>query len=106
MIRRWACRGTTSRSICSGWTGSGRPTATVVGAGTAVTPIVARALDDRFLVIRSDFPAREKLLTAHPTTLSVPPRFERHRMVVADLRDGDPDVIRSTPDAAHALQGQ
>lgn len=66
--------------------------------------IVARPLDDRFLVIRSDFPAREQLLTDHGETFSVPPRFERHQMVVADLRDGDADAIRSTLDAAHALQ--
>ena len=63
---------------------------------------VAWYVDDR-LVVRQDEPGtvlvrvgfedRERLLTEHPDTFGVPPRWEAHRKVQADL-DGDADAIR------------
>lgn len=63
---------------------------------------VAWYVDDR-LVVRQDEPGtvlvrvgfedRERLLAAHPDTFGVPPRWEAHRKVQAEL-DGDADAIR------------
>lgn len=63
---------------------------------------VAWYVDDR-LVVRQDEPGtvlvrvtfedRERLLEAHPETFGVPPRFESHMKVLADL-DGDSAAIR------------
>ncbi|GAB3085057.1 hypothetical protein [Pedococcus soli] len=63
---------------------------------------VAWYVDDR-LVVRQDEPGtllvrvdpgdREQLLEAHPTTFGVPPRWEAHRKVQAQL-DGDAGAIR------------
>ena len=63
---------------------------------------VAWYVDDR-LVVRQDEPGtlcvrvtradRERLLAAHPDTFGVPPRFEAHDKVQAEL-DGDADAIR------------
>lgn len=68
--------------------------------------LVARMLDERFLVIRSDFPDREELLSSRPGTFYVPPRFERHQMVVADLESGEQGAILQALTAAHILQGR
>lgn len=63
---------------------------------------VAWYVDDR-LVVRQDEPGtvlvrvtfedRERLLEAHPETFGVPPRFEAHMKVQADL-DGDAAAIK------------
>ncbi|GAB3446411.1 hypothetical protein GCM10027517_28620 [Phycicoccus ginsengisoli] len=60
-------------------------------------------VDDR-LVVRQDEPGtvlvrvggtdRERLLELHPETFGVPPRWEAHHKVQADL-DGDAAAIRS-----------
>ena len=48
-------------------------------------PLVARQLDEDHLVIRADFDYRDALLRQFPETFSVPARFSKHMMVVADL---------------------
>lgn len=63
---------------------------------------VAWYVDDR-LVVREDEPGtvlvrvggadRERLLELHPDTFGVPPRWEGHHKVQADL-DGDPDALK------------
>ena len=63
---------------------------------------VAGYVDDR-LVVRQDEPGtllvrvggadRERLLELHPETFGVPPRWEAHHKVQADL-EGDADAIR------------
>lgn len=50
--------------------------------------LVARQLDDSHVVIRASFDFRDLLLRAFPETFSVPERFARHMMVVADSRTG------------------
>jgi hypothetical protein len=55
-------------------------------------------------VIRAGFDDRDALLRQFPRTFSVPSRFARHMMVVADLAHGDPDAIEDALRAARALQ--
>ena len=69
-------------------------------------------VDDR-LVVRQDEPGtvmvrvggadRERLLLAHPDTFGVPPRWEAHLKVQADL-DGNADAIREAIRLAWATQ--
>lgn len=66
--------------------------------------LVARALDNASIVIRTGFAEREELLAAHPTTFFVPPRFDAHMMIVARLHDGDPAAITTALHAAWELQ--
>lgn len=66
--------------------------------------LIARAVDQHTVVIRSGFREREDLLEAHPRTFSVSPRYESHMMVLADLRHGDPTAVEFALRAAHALQ--
>ncbi|HEX9064582.1 MAG TPA: hypothetical protein VF843_05715 [Streptosporangiaceae bacterium] len=66
--------------------------------------LVARQLDDEQLVIRADFGYRDSILRAFPATFSVPPRYARHMMVVADLAVGDPGAIEDALVAAWELQ--
>ncbi|GAA2732344.1 hypothetical protein GCM10009867_08020 [Pedococcus aerophilus] len=63
---------------------------------------VAWYVDDRLVVrqdlpgtvlVRVDFADRERLVDAHPGTFGVPPRWEAHQKVQAEL-DGDADAIR------------
>jgi hypothetical protein len=65
--------------------------------------LVARQLDATHLVIRAEFDARAALVERHPETFSVPKRFARHMMVVADLV-GDADAIEDAIEAAWELQ--
>jgi hypothetical protein len=51
--------------------------------------LVARWLDETSIVVRSDFGARERLLTDHPDTFTLPPRFESHMKVVVELDRAD-----------------
>jgi hypothetical protein len=46
--------------------------------------LVARQLDDSHIVIRASFEFRDLLLQSFPETFSVPKRFAKHMMVVAD----------------------
>jgi hypothetical protein len=66
--------------------------------------VVARQLDDGHIVIRASFGTRDFLLHAFPDTFSVPKRFSKHMMVVADLANGDPDAVEDAVIAAWELQ--
>jgi hypothetical protein len=66
--------------------------------------LVARQLDDTHVVIRADFDYRASLLRQFPATFSVPARFSKHMMVVADLASGDAGAIEDALEAAWQLQ--
>jgi hypothetical protein len=66
--------------------------------------LVARQLDDAHVVIRADFDYRAWLLRQFPETFSVPARYLKHMMVVADLAGGDPGAIEDALEAAWQLQ--
>jgi hypothetical protein len=66
--------------------------------------LVARQLDDTHVVIRASFDFRDLLLHSFPETFSVPDRFARHMMVVADLEHGDARAIEDAVIAAWELQ--
>jgi len=66
--------------------------------------LVARQLDDSHLVIRADFDYRDSLLRQFPETFSVPARYSKHMMVVADLAGGDAGAIEDAFEAAWLLQ--
>ena len=66
--------------------------------------LVARQLDDAHVVIRADFDYRDSLLRQFPETFSVPARYTKHMMIVADLANGDPGAIEDALEAAWQLQ--
>ncbi len=66
--------------------------------------LIARSLDDAHLVIRADFDYRDSVLRRFPGTFSVPARYVRHMMVVADLTKGDCGAIEDAIEAAWELQ--
>jgi hypothetical protein len=66
--------------------------------------LVARQLDGGHVVIRATFEFRDLLLQAFPDTFSVPDRFARHMMVVADLEHGNPAAVEDAMIAAWELQ--
>jgi hypothetical protein len=66
--------------------------------------LVARQLDDAHLVIRADFDYRDSILRQLPGTFSVPVRYLKHMMVVADLANGDAGAIEDAIEAAWLLQ--
>ena len=66
--------------------------------------LVARQLDDAHLVIRADFDYRDSMLRQFPETFSVPARYIKHMMVVADLARGDAGAIEDALEAAWQLQ--
>jgi hypothetical protein len=66
--------------------------------------VVARQLDDKQLVIRADFDYRDAILRQFPGTFSVPPRYQKHMMVVADLAHGDSGAIEEAFETAWRLQ--
>lgn len=66
--------------------------------------LVARQLDGRQLVIRADFDYRDMLVRQFPETFSVPPRWVRHMMVVADLTEADAGAVEDALEAAWQLQ--
>lgn len=66
--------------------------------------LVARQLDDRQLVIRADFEYRDAMLRQFPATFTVPARYIKHMMIVADLADGDAGAIEDALEAAWQLQ--
>jgi hypothetical protein len=66
--------------------------------------LVARQVDDAHLVIRADFDYRDSLLRQFPETFSVPARYMKHMMVVADLARGDAGAIEDALEAAWQLQ--
>jgi hypothetical protein len=66
--------------------------------------LVARQLDDARVVIRADFDYRDELVRQFPGTFSVPARFAKHMMVVADIVSGDAGAIEDALEAAWQLQ--
>lgn len=66
--------------------------------------LVARQLDDAHIVIRADFDYRALLLRQYPGTFSVPRRYAKHMMVVADFSAGDAGAIEDALEAAWELQ--
>lgn len=66
--------------------------------------LVARQLDDAHVVIRADFDYRDSVLRQFPQTFSVPTRYIKHMMVVADLARGDAGAIEDALEAAWQLQ--
>src|SRR5215469_10701356 len=66
--------------------------------------LVARQLDDVHLVIRADFGYRDAMVRQFPGTFSVPVRYVKHMMVVADLAEGDAGAIEDALEAAWRLQ--
>jgi hypothetical protein len=66
--------------------------------------LVARQLDDAHVVIRADFDYRALVLRQFPETFSVPTRYRKHMMIVADLAKGDPGAIEDALEAAWQLQ--
>jgi len=66
--------------------------------------LIARQLDEGHVVIRASFDVRDFLLQSFPETFSVPKRFSKHMMVVADLENGNGDAIEDAVIAAWELQ--
>jgi hypothetical protein len=66
--------------------------------------LVARQLDDVHLVIRAGFDFRDSMVRQFPGTFSVPARYVKHMMVVADLTRGDAGAIEDALEAAWQLQ--
>ena len=66
--------------------------------------LVARQLDDSHIVIRASFELRDLLLQSFPETFSVPKRFAKHMMVVADLANGNADAVEDAVIGAWELQ--
>lgn len=68
--------------------------------------LVARQLDDSQIVIRASFDFRDFLLHSFPDTFSVPDRFAKHMMIVADLKTGNADAIEDAVVGAWELQSR
>ena len=66
--------------------------------------MLARQLDDSHVVIRATFEFRDFLLHSFPETFSMPGRFAKHMMIVADLGHGNPDAVEDAVIAAWELQ--
>jgi hypothetical protein len=66
--------------------------------------LVARQLDSSHIVIRASFDFRDFLLNSFPETFAVPKRFAKHMMIVADLENGNPDLVEDAVIAAWELQ--
>jgi len=66
--------------------------------------LVARELDATHVVVRVALDVRARLLEDHPAVFSVPPRFAKHMMVVADLGAGDDGAVEDALEAAWRLQ--
>ena len=68
--------------------------------------LVARQLDDDHVVIRADFDYRDMLLRQFPETFSVPARYSKHMMIVADLTSGQRRRHRGCPPGGVAAPAQ
>ena len=66
--------------------------------------LVARQLDRSHVVIRASFDFRDLLLHSFPHTFSVPTRYRKHMMIVADLENGDADAVEDAFIGAWELQ--
>lgn len=66
--------------------------------------LLARQLDGDSIVIRSGFQEREELLDRFPESFSVPPRFDAHMMIVAELAHASEKAVRAALQRAWHLQ--
>ncbi len=66
--------------------------------------LVARQLDRSHIVIRASFDSRDFLVRSFPETFSVPRRFAKHMMIVADLENGNAAAIEDAVIGAWELQ--
>ena len=66
--------------------------------------LVARQIDDSHVVIRASFDSRDFLLQSFPETFSVPKRFAKHMMIVADIEKGNADAVEDAIIGAWELQ--
>jgi hypothetical protein len=66
--------------------------------------LVVRQIDDAHVVIRATFDFRDFLLHSFPETFSVPDRFAKHMMIVADLENGNGGAIEDAVIGAWELQ--
>jgi hypothetical protein len=66
--------------------------------------LVARQIDDSHVVIRTSFGSRDFLLQSFPDTFSVPKRFAKHMMIVADIEKGNADAVEDAVIGAWELQ--
>ncbi|HJU36688.1 MAG TPA: hypothetical protein VJ716_04640 [Gaiellaceae bacterium] len=66
--------------------------------------LVVRQLDGTHVVVRAAFDFRDLLLRSFPETFSVPGRFAKHMMIVADLEHGNADAIEDAVIGAWELQ--
>jgi DNA-binding GntR family transcriptional regulator len=66
--------------------------------------LVARQLDRRHVVIRVSFDSREFLVRSFPDTSSIPTRFAKHMMIVADIEHGNAEAIEDAVIGAWELQ--
>jgi hypothetical protein len=66
--------------------------------------LVMRQLDDAHVVIRADFAYRDAMARQFPGTFSVPSRYARHMMLVADIANGNAGAIEDALEAAWQLQ--
>ena len=66
--------------------------------------LVARQLDRSHIVIRSSFDSRDFLIRSFPETFSVPRRYAKHMMIVADLEHGNAEAIEDAVIGAWELQ--
>jgi hypothetical protein len=66
--------------------------------------LVARQLDESHVVIRASFDDRDFLLHSFPETFSVPGRFAKHMMIVADLDQANADAVEDAVISAWELQ--
>jgi hypothetical protein len=68
--------------------------------------LIARELDSQSLVVRVPFDLRSSLLSAFPGTFSVPRRFEKHMMVVANLPNAERGAVEQAIEGAWHLQSE
>jgi hypothetical protein len=66
--------------------------------------LIARQLDENQIVIRASFDSRNFLLRSFPETFSVPQRFSKHMMIVADLAAGNADAVEDAVIGAWEMQ--
>jgi hypothetical protein len=66
--------------------------------------LIARQLDESHVVIRASFEFRDFLLQSFPETFSVPRRFAKHMMIVADLEQANANAVEDAVIGAWELQ--
>jgi hypothetical protein len=66
--------------------------------------LIARQVDESSVVIRASFEFRDFLLQSFPETFTVPKRFAKHMMIVADLEKGNANAVEDAVIGAWELQ--